>query len=341
MRSLWVTMNGLHYEKANTSCSNINFSFGGEIIFKVDILYSLAKDIEDNIIQAKDADRDRKFFCISCGSEMILRRSDARLRRPHFSHKAMVSNCTAESALHLGFKELLYKKIETALFDQKELTTSWKCSICHNEHTVNLIRKTEGVFKERSFRVCRPDISLLDQTGKLIVAIEIVVTHEPEDTVMKFYEENKVALLKFKLEKDSDIEQLDKHSLHPSSINVCINPKCYKCRRNKVKKYMYLFDGRCWNCKFPLKVASVVSMFGNYSVDSFNVEEIEFAKAHGVNIQERYSKTTRSRYLAHVCMKCNSFLGQHFIYEEYTLQALYKSVPFQSHEIGFTCECSF
>jgi hypothetical protein len=36
-------------------------------------------------------------------------------------------------------------------------------------------------------KICKPDIALFDETGKVFTVIEIVVTHKPEDNVIKYY----------------------------------------------------------------------------------------------------------------------------------------------------------
>jgi hypothetical protein len=296
-----------------------------------EILYSLAKNSNGVIIPAKNAKKGLRYFCITCNNEMILKKSEKGLRRPHFSHKSLVSNCTAETALHMGFKELLYDKIKVSLDQNKELKMEWKCNLCHDNHSGNLIKKTKDVRKEYSFGVCRPDISLLNESGKLIIAIEVVVTHEPEKNTIQFYKENKVILIKFNLSSDSDIDLLNNDTLFPDYLEVCPNPKCTKCGGSTAKKYMYIMRGKCWKCKYPMTISSVYSNYGSYSAEAFNQEEIAFATKHGATISKQHL------YNAHACLKCKNFIGAHYVWNDYLVNALYKNIPFDSHDIGYTC----
>ncbi|WP_419884988.1 hypothetical protein [Paenibacillus sp. B-A-8] len=303
-----------------------------------DILYSLSLDEEGNMVHAKDANKKSKFFCLDCGNEMILRKSEKALRRPYFSHKAYVSNCTTESALYKGYKELLYKKINDALVNNNEINMIWKCEYCSGTHNANLIKKTKYIKKEQSFGICRPDISLLDSIGKLIIAIEIVVTHEPEEQVLKYYKGNNVVLIKIYVTEETDFDDLLLDFLTPNFVDVCMNPKCKKCGGLTVKKSLFIINGKCWRCKKPIKIAHVMSRFENYSVEDFSDKEIKLAFSLGVLVKKQYSQTVSYAYNAHVCNNSSSFLGQHFLYTEYLKPALQGRLKYVSRDIGYTCK---
>lgn len=57
--------------------------------------------------------------------------------------------------------------------------------------------------------MCRPDIALLDVEGSVIAAIEIVVTHEPEEDVLRYYERNGITLKQINLFSEEDLKKLD------------------------------------------------------------------------------------------------------------------------------------
>lgn len=120
-----------------------------------DILYSLSLE-EGNIVHAIDANKESEFFCLDCGNEMILRKSKAALRRPHFSHKGYVSICTPESALHKGYKELLYKKINATLVNNNKINMILKCEYCSTTHNASLVKKTNKLRKNKALEFADP-----------------------------------------------------------------------------------------------------------------------------------------------------------------------------------------
>lgn len=270
----------------------------------VAILYSIGKDVGGNLIVANQAVKGSIYYCLDCNGPMIVRKGEKK--RPHFAHKGLSDNCSPESALHRGFKELLYERLTSTISQKTEVNITWKCNFCSEMHLNNLIRKTTEVRKEFS----------------------------------QFYKDNKFAVVIFKLTSDEDIHLVSLGILNPTEVSVCTNPKCKNCGGPTTRKSLYKIVGSCWKCEFPMKIAIVVSNFGHYSVDGFNRDEVHFSLEHGVNIQRRYSSTTKSSYLAHVCNKCNSFIGNHFLFDDYIVQALYNNIPFDKFDMGFMCsEC--
>jgi competence CoiA-like predicted nuclease len=59
------------------------------------ILYTVAKDIDGNLIKASDAEKGKDFFCPVCKTDLILRKSDnigKGAKRPHFAHRSLSPN---------------------------------------------------------------------------------------------------------------------------------------------------------------------------------------------------------------------------------------------------------
>ncbi|NOJ74076.1 hypothetical protein [Paenibacillus alvei] len=300
-----------------------------------DLKYPFAKDESGNIISANVAAARTDYYCIDCNSVMRRRQGT---KRAHFAHKTEVSNCSSESALHLGFKELLYKRIKSALDEDGEVIINWACDICEDTHQRNLISKTKRVEKELSFGACRPDISLLDESGKLIIAIEIVVTHEPEESTLQFYKESNVTLIRFKLNSLSDIDTLQNEILNPTSVDVCLNPKCNNCGHYKLRHFLYIIMGKCWKCKATMKITAIADKQKYwYSSNQYTKQELELANHYGANIQYRYSKTIDDKYNAHVCKKCNNIAGQQFLFTDYIAPAFYNRMKHEVFDIGYRC----
>ncbi|RIX59296.1 hypothetical protein D3P08_03835 [Paenibacillus nanensis] len=300
------------------------------------IKYPFAKDHSGNIISAKEAISRVDYFCLGCGRNM--RRRQGKMR-PHFTHKVEGVNCSPESILHLGFKELMYDRLQSSLTSNSPEVVQWKCFVCKDLHESNLIKKTKLIRKEMSLGVCRPDILLLDEFEKPLIAIEIVVTHEPEESTLKFYKENNIALIKFTLNSETDIELLENEILQPDFVDVCTsNPKCKTCRRYKLMKHLWIIKGRCWKCKTSMKIATIVyDLNRHYTPEDFNDKEIAFANKNGTNIQMRYSKTENAKYNVHVCRKCNSITGKFFLNKEYVFNAMYGYIKYDELLLGYSC----
>jgi hypothetical protein len=71
-------------------------------------------------------------------------------------------------------------------------------------------------------KISKPDIALFDKTGKVFAVIEIVVTHKPEDTVIKYYKENNIVLIQIELDSENDLENIDNKLESAARVN-CIS----------------------------------------------------------------------------------------------------------------------
>jgi hypothetical protein len=303
-----------------------------------DILYSTALNLEGQIITTKDAVKGANYSCTICNGEMIFKKGDKEIRRPHFAHKVLSPNCNPETALHNSFVNLLYLKIKNLLEINQPLIIEWKCEFCGDIHQRNLLSKSRGVEKEFSFGPTRLDISLLNDEDKPIIALEVVVTHKPEDETVQYYEQSNITLIEFHLKSDEDIYSINKPILYPTKVNRCLNPKCRTCGRYQYKKYLYIFNTRCWKCKSPIKVA--LTAYNIMMIDgpeNFNNEELDLARSHRVIIKKHYSKTDNSEYLANSCNYCGSFEGKFFHFDTFVDCIDYDNKKLKL-DVGYFCE---
>lgn len=126
-------------------------------------------------------------------------------KRPHFAHKNLSPNCTPETVLHYSFKTLLCQKIQDCIDHKLRLEIHWGYDPCEGHHTGNLLRKAVQVKSECKLGLYQPDISLLDQNGRPIAVIEVIVTHAPEQATVNYYKLNEITLVTYVLESDEDI----------------------------------------------------------------------------------------------------------------------------------------
>jgi hypothetical protein len=313
------------------------------------ILYTTAIDAQGALANAGDAPKDALYSCPLCFGEMLLRRSGSQgkgAKRPHFAHKSLTVNCTPESALHHSFKLLLQGVINSCLSNGEPLRFSWDCSHCNSVHLGNLLKRAKTVEVEYDLVTCRPDLALLDAEGRVVVAIEIVVTHAPEEAAQKFYKDNNIVLVRIDLKSEEDLMKIGAKVGHPDYVSICFNPSCKKCGKHLQKKLMTVIDGPCWKCGSDMKIAYISSGSGgmirgsgqHLSPSEFEPEEISFARSKGVVLKNKYSNVTHSSYLANSCMKCGRFAGDFHLFSQYIAPACYGELPSQTFEIGYHCE---
>lgn len=295
-----------------------------------DILYSTALNEHSCLVKANAARRDCAYFCLLCHREMILRMG-ARVR-PHFAHKSLSPNCTPETVLHSSFKKLLRERISRSLEAGERIEMQWKCELCGGNHSGNLLKRAKTVVEEYNLGACRPDIALLGRDGNVVAAIEIVVSHYPEDSALAFYKQHAIPLLAFALKSDTELARVEEGVLKPDVTNACLNPKCPSCKEHMSRLRLLIIDGKCWRCNDPMKVAALKGDAGCEC--GFKADHIILANQNGANLRIRYSKTMRARYAANTCRRCNAFIGEHFLFIDYIAEEGYSRIE---HDAGYYC----
>ena len=286
--------------------------------------YALNNDGE--LIHIDNANKNEIYICPNCGAELSLRKSkipegEKYHRRNHFAHKGSSDNHCSESFLHKLFKDKCTEFISDKIRNKESFSFEWSCDRCGEMHSGNLLKKAVQVYSEYDMGVCKPDIALLDKDGKVIIVIEVVVTHKPEEPVVRFYDENKIACLQINVTDFLDCDKVNEKLGHPDHVNICPNPICNVCKHVKQKVKMVIVTTECWRCGEKMKAAIIEAENGNriLSPSEFSQEEINIAVSNGVNIKNRYSKTVNSSYYANVCNRCNAFLGDFYMHDLYYL----------------------
>lgn len=306
------------------------------------ILYAVALDKDGHLIKANDAEKGNDFYCPICKSKIILRKSGNTSKwskRPHFAHQKLTTNCTPETALHYSFKNLLADKLQQHISTQTPLPISWLCKYCYDPHSGNLLKKIKSVKVEYNLTVCQPDIALLDNDDNVFAVVEVVVTHKPEENVIKYYTENNIILVQINLKSDKDIDDLEQKISKPDFVGTCFNPKCDKCGNYKHITRMIIVDGCCWKCKSKMKVACIMNDMGRGGTivgpEEFSPQEVEFAQSKGAIIKYNFSQTQRRKYLSNTCPKCGRFIGEFYLFTQYGQPADCGEL---SYDIGYHCD---
>ena len=269
-------------------------------------------------------------LCPECGEQLIARKGPKLAH--HFAHRSG-TDCSGETALHKFGKLLIYEGIQRALTASAAIKLRWKCPQCNDEHEGNLLKRAATVKLEYDLGEARPDVLLLDVSGKPVVAIEVVVTHAPEEAVRKFYTRQCIQLIRINLPDGAALEPLRNMSeLSASFVSFCARKKCPKCQKPLTKRVLRIVVGECNRCSQPMKVALIDYKGFSNGPDGFVESDIQLTSDQGCILEKRYSKTLDASYLANVCPTCRAFVGQHYLY-------LHSACPTQAVlEAGYLCD---
>ena len=279
-----------------------------------DILYPYALDKGGSIIEAVDAPRSDIYSCMNCGERMVVRRGE--IKRPYFAHYAENPNCTPETVLHKMAKDKIKAGIDAALSLGFEYPFTWRCHVCDQEHEGDLALSPRDVNTEVSLDGVRPDIVLSSMEGKPMVAIEVVVSHSPDQDAVEAYKRLKMPVLLIRPGWE-DLEDLKSGLAVFETLNVpCRALKCPKCHQILHKiEVSSIKDYPCWNCGKKMRVLwfDNIDPYGQWSTQE---SKISIARKVGIELKWVYSKTIKSRYIGHLCPSCGALQGDGFIYGE-------------------------
>ncbi len=309
-----------------------------------DILYTVAFNEAQELVLAANANKGLRFHCPECSGEMIPRRSVEQkkgAKRPHYAHKVKSPNCEPESVLHFGFKRLLSQRIQKHLDNRGPLPIKWRCSACDREHEGNLLKKVTRVEEELSLGPCRPDIVLSSNSDSPVWALEVVVTHAPEEQTLAYYRQQRIAMARFDLRRDTDLEKATAKVLLPDHVDQCVNPRCPKCQRFQRNVVLWIIEGGCWKCSCVMPIAVIEggeSRGGTYAgPEHFTDAELKIAQDHGCLIKQKYSKTQRRSYPANTCKDCGAFAGEFYMFTQYIAPAGRGELKHEKFDVGHYC----
>ena len=274
---------------------------------KKEILYVTAFDENWNLIKANDALKNNKYYCPICKNKLILKKSGKEgkgAKRPHFAHYNLTENCTPESALHYSAKYFIFQIINDYLKSKKSLNINWKCKYCHDVHKINILDGINSIKQEYNLNICIPDIALINKENNVKGVIEIVVTHNPENDVLEYYYKNNILCIEININSENDIFNIKEKLFYPDQVSICINPKCNKCGRFKIKKELIILIENCNHCNKSIKICYIFINSIQKSSYDFDKNEIEYIKKLGIDIDRFFIGTKGEIDFVNVCKYC-------------------------------------
>ena len=251
--------------------------------------------------------------CPCCRSLLVARKGIKVAH--HFAHHDN-TNCHPETVLHFVAKTFLLEKIKKHLTDRTPLTIAWPCEKCKKIHEANLLRRSTQVHLERDLGICRPDILLQTEKGTSVAAIEVIVTHKPEESTRLYYQQQGISLIEFDILGGKDLEMLQRgEALMATRIDQCISPKCKLCQTPLKENHLVIDLAVCRRCKRHLKVC-FIQIAENYTrgTYAFDNYQTQVAKNCGVCLEQQFSQTLGKKYLANTCPTCQTFVGEHYLH---------------------------
>jgi len=274
-----------------------------------EILYTNAIDKNGNLIHINNAEKGMNYHCPLCKKEFILKRSGKigkGSKRPHFAHNELTPGCTPEGVLHYLFKKQLIDLLEKYKAENKPFTINWGCNSCNHKNSGNLMGKADLIKEEYALGECRPDIALLDKEENVLGVIEIVVTHEPEESVLQYYKANKITLIQIDLISEEDLNKVEEKAKNPDIVDLCLSHKCQNRDNYKINRKVICFRDKCGRCfseivRFKIEIDSVV---GKQYLQDFTEDEMNLVKSNCNSIIIREDPVTEEKYPIFDCENC-------------------------------------
>lgn len=193
------------------------------------LLNPWALDSNGKIISIEHAHKGEDYRCPVCEQPMDYCKKGIgpRAHTDHFSHRSKTT-CKGggESEIHRIAKERIYNILLSALEKHRGFDITWTCPECDMDFQANLLKRATKVEMEHDLDTARPDVALLDDKGKTIVAIEVVFTHDIESNTLRFYDNNNIVVLRIVIHTAEECDDMVNKLHFPDSCNLCFNDRC-------------------------------------------------------------------------------------------------------------------
>lgn len=256
------------------------------------------------LVHISEIESGRHLDCLCPNCQNVLVARKGTLKRHHFAHDVQPESCSYESAIHRTAKLLVYDALNRAIQNKTALPMKWKCQRCNDTHERNLVGKAGGVALEYSLETCRPDVLLFNTERKPIAAIEIVVSHPPEQESVSYYQANNIALITLVIKTENDLLALrNPEVVEASTVNSCLRAKCPKCREPLHQKKLYVVTDTCEKCRRPITLAFFIE--DRREPADFSKSELDMAQQLGWQLRMEFNgPSANGKYPSNACPHC-------------------------------------
>ncbi len=194
---------------------------------QTNILYPLARSETGEAVHINDALKGHPYQCIGCSAPMVSRHGAKR--KWHFAHKPPFERCAdPDKALHDSAMAIILRGFTDALNRQRDYRLGCTCRECGKTVSRNVAVPGAGIESEKSIVAgTRFDLAI-GQPDRVLVAIEIVVTHDLEPETDEAYRESGIPVLKVRPTWDR-LHQLEFEVITDDTLNVP-PVRCSECK---------------------------------------------------------------------------------------------------------------
>ena len=212
------------------------------------LLHTIGYDEEGNILHINKAEKGNIHTCPQCG-ERIIARKDGTMQRPHFAHFKKSDVCNGESILHHFFRQEAVRLLQKHLDEKQAFPITWTCPLCNRVYTKDMLQQAASIHTDWKEEGHQPDITLLDDKGRPLFAIQLLIRKKLTKKTLHFYEEKGIILIQVQLEED-DWMQVEEKLSHPESVTFCTNAECYNFQfyQNCIHREYYSQKFKCKKC---------------------------------------------------------------------------------------------
>lgn len=227
-----------------------------------------------DIANVAESDRQSKFYCLSCGDEMIPRLGAKKAH--HFAHKNTIPDCNPETYLHKLAKCKIKEK-----FDSKEPfeIRLYQTAVCSDKNSCPFYMEEECKLEEYksydlhdAYDTCTEEQTFGNYRADLLltsskkpntppVFIEILVTHKCEEEKIK----SDYKIIEIKLKNDEDIVNLLQSPITESN-KYSLDRKVNKCT-------FYNFKRTASDIKLNVRKISKFYLFKSGSAHVSNIHD--------------------------------------------------------------------
>ena len=213
------------------------------------LLHTTGCDEEGRILHINEAEKGGISTCPLCG-DRIVARNEGKLQRPHFAHfKKTEVGCTGESLLLHLFKKEAVASLQSHIDQRQPFFIKWSCPLCNRPYEKDLLQKVASLSTDIDMEGHRPDITLLDEQGKPLFAIKLLIRRKLTKKTIHFYEEKGIILIQIHLE-ENDWRQAKEKLSSPASVSFCANAECYNFQfyQNSIRREYFAQKFKCKKC---------------------------------------------------------------------------------------------
>jgi len=189
-----------------------------------ELLHEYGLNEQGQLLKAKNALKGDKYICPGCNTDFILKKSGntgAGSRRPHFAHNNFEGSCSYESYLHKTFILRAVEYLANCISNNLLIEFHWICNNCKQPHSCKL-DGFSGVKAEFGLKERRPDIALFDHAGQVVIVIEIIYKHPPEDEAIQFYHQQNINVMQIHIASHEDLDNVKAKLEIPKNFDLCI-----------------------------------------------------------------------------------------------------------------------